>query len=68
MLVALSGPWRVGIVLIGAAFGLGAVIRLALPAERAGDLAVRSRTLDATVLVVLGVALIVLANTSHAGR
>jgi hypothetical protein len=55
--------WRVGTGVVGLALCLGAVLRLTLPTRQAGLLVVRSRTVDAAVLLVLGFGLVVLANT-----
>ncbi len=48
---------------VGLAFLLAAVLRLTLPARSAGWLVVRTRGLDAAVLLVLGLAVVVLAET-----
>ena len=53
--------WLPGAVLIGLALLLGAAMRVALPARRAGLLVVRTRRFDATILVVLGFAVVALA-------
>ena len=53
--------WRRGLILVGIAVLLGAVLRLVLPARRAGLLVVRSRPLDVTVLGVLGASVVALA-------
>jgi hypothetical protein len=58
---AAAGPWRVGLVVTGAALLLAGVLRLALPPVRLGVLVVRARTLDALMLVAVGVALGALA-------
>ena len=55
--------WRVGSGVVGLGLCLGAVFRLTLPARQAGLLVVRSRGIDAAVLLSLGFALVVLANT-----
>jgi hypothetical protein len=55
--------WRAGSELVGVAFCLGAAARLMLPEARAGGLAVRSRVLDATVLLVVGFGIVGLANS-----
>lgn len=60
--------WRLGSATIGLALSLAAALRLVLPAERAGYLVVRSRAVDATVLVLLGFLVVGLANTIPAGR
>ena len=66
--VALVGWWRVGSIVVGASFCLAAALRLVLSREQLGDLAVRSRALDATVLLVLGFGMVALANTIPGGR
>jgi len=50
--------WRRGLVTIGGAMGLAGLLRLLLPARRAGLLSVRGRTFDVAAYVLLGVALI----------
>lgn len=55
--------WRVGAVVLGAAVGLAAALRLLLPARRAGLLVVRSRRLDVAVLLVLAAGLVALASS-----
>jgi hypothetical protein len=57
-----AGHWRPGAWVIGAGVLLAGVLRLVLPARRAGLLAVRSRRLDATLLLGLGAALSLLAS------
>jgi len=54
---------RLGGFVIGLALLLGAGLRLVLPPPQAGWLAVRTRGLDATLLLAAGFALVVLANT-----
>ncbi|QIK75511.1 DUF3017 domain-containing protein [Nocardioides piscis] len=55
--------WRIGIRVMGGALILGAVVRLVLQPRDAGMLAVRAKTLDATLLAGLGAALIFLATS-----
>ncbi len=55
--------WRFGSAVMGVALCLGAVLRLTLPARQAGMLVVRSRGIDAAVLLGLGLAVVALANT-----
>ena len=66
--VAAFGWWRLGVAVIGVAFCLAAALRLTLSKEYLGDLAVRSRIVDATVLLSLGFGLVALANTIPQGR
>lgn len=60
--VSLSA-WQTGVLVIGLGLLLGAGLRLSLPARSAGLLVVRSRAVDAAVLLVLGFSLVLLANT-----
>ncbi|APB01422.1 DUF3017 domain-containing protein [Nocardia seriolae] len=55
--------WRRGTFFFGGATLLAAALRLVLPTDRAGLLAVRSKAFDVAWLTVLGVAIIVLAKT-----
>ncbi|WP_377270922.1 DUF3017 domain-containing protein [Peterkaempfera sp. SMS 1(5)a] len=59
LLVTASDRFRIGAITLGAAFLLGALLRLALP--EVGMLAVRSRFTDVSVLCVLGGAVVLLA-------
>ena len=60
--------WRLGSGIVGMALCLGAALRLSLPARQAGLLVVRSRGVDAAVLLGLGLGLVALANSIPAGR
>ncbi|AYF75090.1 DUF3017 domain-containing protein [Nocardia yunnanensis] len=55
--------WRLGTFLLGGAALLGAALRLVVPTERAGLLAVRGKVFDVAWLTVLSGAIIVLAAT-----
>jgi hypothetical protein len=55
--------WRIGAVIVGLGLLLAAGLRLSLRERQAGFLVVRSRGFDAAVLLVLGFALVALANT-----
>jgi len=59
----LTQHWRQGSVLLAAALLLTATLRLALPAERIGLLAIRSRVLDVLCYGVFGAAMLLLAIT-----
>jgi hypothetical protein len=61
--VALLVDWETGCVLVGLAMLLAAGLRMTLPTRRAGALAVRSRTFDAGLLLVLGFGLVLLATS-----
>lgn len=63
VLASVLDRWRVGSGVVGLAFCLAAVLRLSLPVRTAGMLVVRSRTVDAAVLLTLGFGLVALANT-----
>jgi hypothetical protein len=55
--------WQLGTFVIGVALLLAAGLRLTLRERQAGFLVVRGRGFDAAVLLVLGFALVALANT-----
>ena len=55
------GSWRVGLVLVGAAFGLGAIARAVVPVDHTGMLRVRGKAFDVFWMTVLGASIIVLA-------
>ena len=61
--ITARGDWRLGVRWIAASLLAAAVIRLFLPARDAGMLAVRRRSVDVALLVVVGLALFVLAAT-----
>jgi hypothetical protein len=55
--IVTDGNWRLGVKWIAASLLAAAVARLLLPAPQAGMLAVRRRTVDVVLLVVVGVML-----------
>ena len=55
--------WQLGSVVLGLSLLLGAGLRLTLPPASAGALVVRTRGLDAALMLAAGFALLVLANT-----
>ena len=55
------GDWRLGVRWIAASLVVAAAVRLLLPVREAGMLAVRRRSIDVTLLAVVGVALFVLS-------
>lgn len=63
LLLAAVADWQVGAFVIGLALLGGAGLRLTLPVRSAGWLAVRTRSLDAALLLGLGFAVVLLANT-----
>ena len=62
LLLAVLVSWRPGLVLVALSLLLGAALRLSLPRRAAGGLAVRSRGVDAAVLLVLGSGILLLTN------
>ena len=63
LLLTAAVDWQLGAFVFGVALLGAAGLRLTLPTRAAGWLAVRTRGLDAAVLLVLGFAVVVLANT-----
>ena len=63
LLLAAALDWQLGAFVFGVALLGAAGLRLTLPTRAAGWLAVRTRGLDAAVLLVLGFSVVVLANT-----
>ena len=63
VVVAATGPWRTGVSWLAFSLLAAAAARLVLPDADAGMLRVRSKILDAAILVSMGVALLVLAAT-----
>jgi hypothetical protein len=63
LVLARLADWQAGAFVIGLSLLLAAGLRLTLPVRSAGWLAVRTRGLDAALLLVLGFTVVVLANT-----
>ena len=61
VVLVLSDRWRRGAVVFGAATLLAGAIRIALPTDRVGLLAVRGQRFDAAALLVIGTAIVWLA-------
>jgi hypothetical protein len=59
----LTQHWREGAVLLGGALVVAAVLRLLLPTDRVGLLAIRSRPIDVLCYGGLGTVIAVLAMT-----
>ncbi len=55
--------WRRGALLIGIGVGVAAALRLVLPDDRAGELVVRSRSLDFATLTSVATAMLYIAWT-----
>jgi hypothetical protein len=66
VLVALQ-HWRRGTAVIGGALLLAAVLRVVLPNERAGLIALRSRGVDGFLYCALGIVILVVALTIVGG-
>jgi hypothetical protein len=60
---AFTQHWREGAALLGAALLLAALLRVLLPTDRAGLLAIRGRPVDVLVYLAFGGVLVVLALT-----
>jgi hypothetical protein len=63
LVVVSHGSWRLGVKWIAASLVLAAVVRLVIPDNQAGMLAVRRRSLDVVILALAGVALWVLSTS-----
>lgn len=61
--LAALADWQVGATVLGLSLLLGAALRLTLPPATAGALVVRTRGLDAALMLAVGFALLVLAST-----
>ena len=61
LLVVALVDWELGCVVVGLGLLLGAGLRLSLPVSAAGALVVRSRVLDATLLLGAGLGVLALA-------
>jgi hypothetical protein len=67
LLLVIVGPWRSGLMVMGASVVVGGLARLVLPEESAGMLGVRRKLVDVTTLVGLGGALCLLAAALRGG-
>lgn len=63
MLRVLTQHWREGAALLAGSLLVAAVLRMLLPDDRAGLLAVRSRVIDVVCYLVLGLVTLTLAVT-----
>jgi len=63
LVIVTQGSWRLGVKWIAAALLFGALVRLVIPAQQAGMLAVRRRSVDVVILAVAGVALWILSTS-----
>jgi len=55
------GPWRAGLMVIGASFLVSAVARMVVPIDHTGMLRVRGKLFDVVWMGFLGASLVVLA-------
>lgn len=67
MVRVLTQHWREGAALLGVALLVAAVLRVALPDDRAGLLAIRGRMIDVLCYSGFGIVIIVLAVTITRG-
>lgn len=65
LLLVASGHWRKGAAVLGAAAGVGAVLRLVVPPRLIGPLEVRGRRFDVLFLGVLTVLLAVATTVGY---
>ncbi len=67
LVLVVLGHWRAGSYVVGLALLLAAGLRLSLPPQQAGLLVVRSRGLDGALLLALGFAVLLLADSVPGG-
>ncbi len=67
LLMVVSGPWRAGLVLVGATFVVATLARVVVSAEHVGMLRVRSKAFDIFWTATLGISLCLLALLVPAG-
>ena len=65
--LVLTQHWRRGAVLLGVALLVAAVLRMTVPAERVGLLAIRGKAVDVLCYSGFGVAMVLLAATITRG-
>ncbi len=63
LVIVSQGSWRLGVKWIAGSLVLAAVVRLVIPDQQAGMLAVRRRSLDVAILALAGIALWVLSTS-----
>lgn len=61
--LAAAGPWAAGMLLVGAVLLAAAALRLTLPPQRLGVLALRARWLDVTWMLGLGLGTVVMTTS-----
>lgn len=67
LVMVVTGPWRSGLLVVGATFLVGAVARIVVPASHVGMLRVRSKAFDVFWTGTLGASLVLLAAVVPAG-
>ncbi len=67
MVLVVTQHWRRGAVLLGVALLVAAVLRMVVPPDRVGLLAIRSRVIDVLCYSGFGVVMVVLAVTITRG-
>jgi Protein of unknown function (DUF3017) len=67
MALVVTQYWRRGAVLLGVALLVAAVLRMVIPPDRVGLLAIRSRVIDVLCYIGFGAAMVVLAFTITRG-
>lgn len=67
MAFVLTQHWRWGAVLLGAALLVAALLRMVIPLDRVGLLAIRSRAIDVLCYSGFGVVMLLLAATITRG-
>lgn len=63
LILVIAGFWRRGALMIGIGVGVAAVLRLLLPEDRVGVLAVRSRRLDVATMTAFCASVLYIAWT-----
>ena len=61
LVLVVTGPWRRGLLVVGATFVVAALARVVVPVEHVGMLRVRNKTFDIFWTTTLGISLVVLA-------
>ncbi len=61
LMLVIAGPWRVGLMVVGATFVAAALSRVVVSAEHVGMLRVRGKAFDVFWTATLGISLCLLA-------
>jgi hypothetical protein len=65
LLLVMAGHWRMGLTLLGGAFVAAGVARWLIPDVNAGVLHLRRKAIDVPTLLLIGGALVAVANAIH---